>query len=245
MCGQLKSQEKVQMILILQYNYSSLITTTQIGKVNDLKSVPLGMITYLASSRTVACFHTTFINHYFTFSPVSPNWKVYDISSCTPFQDRLFLKLNLQVSYSQLIQFSLTAAQDSIQTALASEAHVSPLRVVDIFLSSSSQSSGVDVWFVLLQKPKVGGKDVNTGQEPDLDNAFDKLLATFKSEYQISLHFGHQERMLVTVQEGSLEHPNEALHPTSRDRFHLFLRATYTAGSMPGLSIGIFVGFLP
>ena len=50
--------------------------------------------------------------------------------------------------------------------------------------------------------------------------------------------------MLVTVQEGSLERPNEALHPTSRDRFHLFLRATYTAGSMPGLSIGIFVGFL-
>ena len=227
--------------------------TVQIGEVNDLKSVPLGMITYHASSRTAAYFHTTIINHYFQFSSASPHWKVYDISSCTPFQDRLFLKLNLQVSYSQLIQFSLTAAQDSIQTALASEAHVSPLRVVDIFLSSSSQSSGVDVWFVLLQKPKVDGKNVNAGREPDLDNAYDKLLATFESDYQISLHFGDQKRMLVTVQEGSLEHVNEAVHPASRGRSYLFLRATYTAGSMAGLgfsmavlglSIGIFVGFL-
>ena len=38
--------------------------------------------------------------------------------------------------YSQLIQFSLTAAQDSIQAAIASEAHVSSLRIVDIFLAS-------------------------------------------------------------------------------------------------------------
>ena len=229
--------------------------TVQIGEVNDLKNVPLGMITYHASSRTAAYFHTTIINHYFEFSSASPHWKVYDISSCMAFQDRLFLKLNLQVSYSQLIQFSLTAAQDSIQSALASEAHVSPLRVVDIFLSSSSQSSGVDVWFVLLQKPKVDGKDVtiNAGKEPDLDNAYDKLLATFESDYQISLHFGDQKRMLVTVQEGSLEHVNEAVHPASRGRSYLFLRATYTAGSMAGLgfsmavlglSIGIFVGFL-
>ena len=60
-----------------------------------------------------------------------------------------------QVSYSQLIQFSLTAAQDSIQAAIAGEAHVSALRVVDIFLSSASQTAGVDVWFVLLQKPKL------------------------------------------------------------------------------------------
>ena len=47
----------------------------------------------------------------------------------------------LQVIYSQLIQFSLTAAQDSIQAAIASEAHVSSLRVVDIFLSSASQAA--------------------------------------------------------------------------------------------------------
>ena len=61
----------------------------------------------------------------------------------------------LQVSYSQLIQFSLLAAQDSIQAAIASEAHISTLRVVDIFLSSASQAAGVDVWFVLLQKPRL------------------------------------------------------------------------------------------
>ena len=59
------------------------------------------------------------------------------------------------MSYSQLIQFSLLAAQDSIQAAIASEAHVSTLRVTDIFLSSASQAAGVDVWFVLLQKPKI------------------------------------------------------------------------------------------
>ena len=47
------------------------------------------------------------------------------------------------------------AAQDSIQAAIASEAHISTLRVVDIFLSSASQAAGVDVWFVLLQKPKL------------------------------------------------------------------------------------------
>ena len=59
------------------------------------------------------------------------------------------------MSYSQLIQFSLTAAQDSIQAAIASEAHVSSLRIVDIFLSSASQTAGVDVWFVMLQKPRL------------------------------------------------------------------------------------------
>ena len=59
-----------------------------------------------------------------------------------------------QVIYSQLIQFSLTAAQDSIQAAIASEAHVSSLRIVDIFLSSASQTAGVDVWCVALQSTK-------------------------------------------------------------------------------------------
>ena len=53
-------------------------------------------------------------------------------------------------------------------------------------------------------------------KEPDLDNAFDKLLATFESDYQVSLHFGDQRRMLVTVKEGSLEQVNEAVHPAAR-----------------------------
>ena len=125
----------------------------------------------------------------------------------------------LQVIYSQLIQFSLTAAQDSIQAAIASEAHVSSLRVVDIFLSSASQTSGVDVWFVLLQKPRLDSGEAvpsGAGKEPDLDNAYDKLLATFESDYQISLHFGAQRRMLVTVKEASLEQVQEAVHPAAR-----------------------------
>ena len=90
-------------------------------------------------------------------------------------------------------------------------------------------------------------------KEPDLDNAFDKLLATFESDYQISLHFGDQRRMLVTVKEASLEQVNEGVHPASRSHSYLSLRATYTVGSMAGLgfsmavvglSIGIFVGFI-
>ena len=86
-----------------------------------------------------------------------------------------------------------------------------------------------------------------------MDNAFDKLLATFESNYQVSLHFGDQRRMLVTVREGSLEQVSEAVHPAARSHSYLSLRATYTVGSMAGLgfsmavvglSIGIFVGFI-
>ena len=68
------------------------------------------------------------------------------------------------------------------------------------------------------------------GKEPDLDNAFDKLLATFESNYQVSLHFGDQRRMLVTVREGSLEQVSEAVHPAARSHSYLSLRATYTVG---------------
>ncbi len=57
---------------------------------------------------------------------------------------------------------------------------------------------------------------ISLGKEPDLDNAFDKLLATFESDYQISLHFGAQRRMLVTVKEASLEQVQEAVHPAAR-----------------------------
>ena len=49
---------------------------------------------------------------------------------------------------------SLTS-KDSIQAAIAGEAHISSLRIVDIFLSSASQTAGVDVWFVMLQKPRL------------------------------------------------------------------------------------------
>ena len=65
-----------------------------------------------------------------------------------------------------------------------------------------------------------------------MDNAFDKLLATFESNYQVSLHFGDQRRMLVTVREASLEEVSEAVHPAARSHSYLSLRATYTVGKI-------------
>jgi len=47
-------------------------------------------------------------------------------------QDRLYLKVVLDVDYSQLLQFSLSVAHDSLAKALADLAGVSPLRVTDI-----------------------------------------------------------------------------------------------------------------
>ena len=68
------------------------------------------------------------------------------------------------------------------------------------------------------------------GKEPDLDNGFDRLLATFESNFQISLQFGDQRRMLVTVKERSLQQVAEAVHPAARSHSYLSLRATYTVG---------------
>lgn len=131
--------------------------TVQIEEVNEMKSVPLGMITHHASSITAPSFHSKIVNHYYHFTNSPPHWKVgisscsistqnlgqqrlipsklfllanfrnsrqlprgclisesghdksffitidltfqvYDISSCVPYKDRLYLKLNLQVS---------------------------------------------------------------------------------------------------------------------------------------------------
>ena len=46
------------------------------GEVNDLKSVPLGMVTHHASSITAPTFHTKVVNHYYHFSSAAPHWKV-------------------------------------------------------------------------------------------------------------------------------------------------------------------------
>ena len=67
-------------------------------EVNDLKLVPLGMVTHLADSSRAAVFHSSVTNHYYHFTSSPPHWRVYDISSCVPYKDRLYLKLNLQVS---------------------------------------------------------------------------------------------------------------------------------------------------
>lgn len=64
---------------------------------------------------------------------------------------------------------------------------------------------------------------------------------------------GNGRVLLAATVPGSLESVGEALHPASRARSYLFLRASYTAGSMAGLgfamavlglSLGILVGFL-
>ena len=67
-------------------------------EVNDLKLVPLGMVTHLADSSRAPTFHSSVTNHYYHFTSSPPHWRVYDISSCVPYKDRLYLKLNLQVS---------------------------------------------------------------------------------------------------------------------------------------------------
>ena len=47
-----------------------------VGEVNDLKNVPLGMVTHHASSITAPTFHTKVVNHYYHFSAAAPHWKV-------------------------------------------------------------------------------------------------------------------------------------------------------------------------
>ena len=52
-------------------------------------------------------------------------------------------------------------------------------RIVDIFLSSASQTAGVDVWFVLLDRPQLDSRaDLPPGAaaEPQLQQALAKVL---------------------------------------------------------------------
>lgn len=228
------------------------------GQVNSQQQVPLGMVTYQAESRTSSYFTSTTKSNYYHFSSSEPHWNSFDISSCFSSTDSLYLKLTLQVGYGQLVQFSVSSAQDAIRAALARQAKISPLRVTNIFLSSSGQSAGVDVWFVLLQRPEIDGyiQQVVTGtrQGPDLDSVHQTLLKIFSNHRpQLKLQLGEGRSMQVSVLGGSLEVVNESIHPASRSRSYMFLRATYTAGSMAGLgfsmavlglSVGVLVGFL-
>ena len=129
--------------------------------------------------------------------------------------------------------------------------------MIDIFLSSSSQSAGVDVWFVLLQRPEVSEslkESTNLDLEPNLPDAFQQLVGTFDTHRpQIRLELGEDKSMMVSGLGGSLDIIREAIHPVSRSRSFLLLQATYTTGSMAGLgfamavlglSLGILLGFL-
>lgn len=100
-------------------------------------------------------------SHYFEFNPSQPAWKYFDVSSCMRDLEKLYLKLTLDgdwktflksipclgikmspfcivVSYSQLVQFSLQRAHDSIRKAIASITKVSPLRISDLHVSCDS-----------------------------------------------------------------------------------------------------------
>jgi len=239
----------------IELYFSDADWTMQLEEVNEIKNVPLGMATYYADSRTAPYFHTKIVSHYFEFSGSHPSWKMFDISKCLSNADRLYLRLTLQVSYGQLIQFSLATAQDSIRAALARNAKISPLRVVDLFLSSSRSNAGVEAWFVLLEKPEVslkGDKKLLTN-EGTLAEAYKTLVVTFREKNKLRLELDSERNMLVGVLPNSLQVVGETAHPSSRNRSYYFLRAHYTAGSMAGLgfsmavlglSVGILVGFL-
>ena len=67
--------------------------TVQIEEVNEMKSVPLGMITHHASSITAPSFHSKVVNHYYHFTNSPPHWKVggLSLSSQNLGQQRLIL----------------------------------------------------------------------------------------------------------------------------------------------------------
>jgi len=239
----------------IELYFSDIDWTMQMEEMNEIKNVPLGMATYYADSRTAPYFHTKIVSHYFEFSGSHPSWKMFDISKCLSNADRLYLRMSLHVSYGQLVQFSLATAQDSIRAALAKNAKVSPLRLVDLFLSSSKNKNSVDVWFVLLEKPEISLKgDASTQTtEGTLAEAYKTLAFTLRDEKKLRLQLDSERNMLVGVIPGSLQVVGETGHPSSRNRSYLFLRTHYTAGSMAGLgfsmavlglSLGILVGFL-
>merc|ERR1719192_1029174 len=127
-----------------------------------------------------------------------------------------------------------------------------------MFISSSGgEIRGVDVWFVLLDKPKLNSEEEESGWsgvqrakvevDPSLSEAHRSLKEGLAKENQLRLVLGPRSRVLLVRSVGdSLANVGEALHPASRARSYLFLRASYTAGSMAvlGLSLGILVGFL-
>ena len=98
------------------------------------------------------------------FNPTQPAWSHFDITTCIRQSNQMFLKVTLDgklyviriskyeyfivfvciswpvlsyfiVSYSQLIQFSLQKAHDSIRKALAKATKISPLRLSDLHVS--------------------------------------------------------------------------------------------------------------
>ena len=95
---------------------------------NAMKTVPLGMATYHAESRTSSYFQSQSVSHYFRFTADTPSSGVFDISDCLSSQDRLFLKVTFQVDFGELVQFGLSAVQEAVRAAIAKIAEVFPTK---------------------------------------------------------------------------------------------------------------------
>lgn len=84
------------------------------------------------SKEWTSTVHTFF----YEYNDGHPSWKEFEISPCLNRINRLFLLLTLEVSYSQLVHYNLEVAKNSIRSAIAGIAGVSPLRITDLFVST-------------------------------------------------------------------------------------------------------------
>lgn len=75
---------------------------------------------------------------FYEYSDGHPSWEEFDISPCLNRINRLFLTLTLEVAYSELVHYNLEVAKNSIRSAIAGIAGVSPLRITDLFVSCHS-----------------------------------------------------------------------------------------------------------
>ncbi|TRY73257.1 hypothetical protein TCAL_07893 [Tigriopus californicus] len=241
-----------------------------IEEINAHQELPMGIRTCYATNKTDATFNYCLMSHYIEFNPTKPSWRHFDIASCVHPKERLFLKVSLDVTYNQLIQFNLQTSKNSIQNALADLAKVSPLRIIDIhMLSSKLPDSGIDVWFVLLEKIKFPHNEHESAQMPvltrrvqvqiNMADAYRNLaLALSQREVAVKLKVSNERELLAHLKRQSLKISSADSHPGAvglgrPGSIHNFLRAHYTAGSMAGLgfsmaifgiSLGIFLGFL-
>ena len=163
------------------------------------------------------------------------------------------MKVTLQESYRKLVQYGASEIQDSIQTALAKVAGVSPLRVTNIVLSSSTQHK-VDIWFVLLGRPEIDKNELVLGFDnkslASLQKAFINLVQSFAKSRKLKLQIDDEKTLLVTSVAGSFKSVLQDDHLSGTQ--HLF-NDSYSILSMAGLAVsmvvigllvGVLVGFL-
>lgn len=233
-----------------------------VGEVNAHQSLPIGMSTFIARSKNASIFHTKLTSHYVKFNPTQPAWSHFDITTCIRQSNQMFLKVTLDVSYSQLIQFSLQKAHDSIRKALAKATKISPLRLSDLHLSATQgDKEGIDVWFVLLgpSRPSEGTgitkaekllnlrKLAYARRQTSLNEAYRHLAKiTTLQDVPIRLYVSKDREMIASIRRHSLQVASESNHPTGgaggsarRGPGVRYLRAKYTAGSMAGLGFSM------